>query len=193
MSFFKHRLTEKMLSYYKSDRNQAQKLKDDYRYFRKSWAAAVADPRAKSKVVACDQWIRNDHGTWRHSKGTGRCKQHGWIESSHMVLFNLIRGKPLDRGFAPITNPRKLKSVYTPWQHFNDAVDELDRMVELAQKYTTNPVRNHHDYHELTRVMDFLEPFRTSTFQGTITIMDLANIDRSYFQTIRIFISKKFL
>ena len=92
---------------------QEQWAKTRYKSFRRQWARAVNDPRAKSKIVACDEYIVNSKGVGMWSKGTGRCRKTGWIHPAHHVLFNLILERDLDTGFTPVTAKRKMPSVYT--------------------------------------------------------------------------------
>lgn len=47
-----------------------------------------------------------------------------------VVLNNLIRGLPLDRGFSPITNPIKLSNGYTAMDSFNTAKRMCSKMLK---------------------------------------------------------------
>jgi hypothetical protein len=182
--FFEHKFNKRWsTSVYQKNQDRIR----HYEHFRICWAKAVQDENAKSKLVPCDVYKRNDHGQWFLHKKGGIERKKGWITPAHYVLYNLIVNRPLNIGFAPITSKTKLDSVSTPWQHFNEAIAELEQLVELAQKYTKEPIQNKLQYNELSRVMDFLKPLRDS-----ITIMDLTYIDTSFLKTVRVFISKKF-
>ena len=42
--------------------------------------------------------------------------------SSHMVVLNVLLGRPLKYGFSPATNEIKLKNGRDPWQGFSNAL-----------------------------------------------------------------------
>lgn len=165
--------------FFKTDRDRGPQ--DSWRrfdYFKKQWAGAVNDDRAKSKIVACDEWITNDHGSWMVSKGTGRCRQSGWIDAEHHILYNMVTGRAIDKGFTRITNWKKLHNGGYPYMHFNYAVNNLIRHIKTAQKYTTQPVKNHFEYNELERLMDFLKPFgQAISLQQMATGLDLTKLE----------------
>lgn len=43
------------------------------------------------------------------------------IDSGDIVLYNLIRGCAIDRGFSPVTNPNKLNNGWAAQQSFSYA------------------------------------------------------------------------
>ena len=45
----------------------------------------------------------------------------GTVNGSHMLLYNILRSRPYDKGFTPITKPIKLQNGMNPWTGFKDA------------------------------------------------------------------------
>jgi len=45
----------------------------------------------------------------------------GTMNGSHMLLYNILRSRPYDKGFTPITKPVKLQNGMNPWTGFRDA------------------------------------------------------------------------
>ena len=57
--------------------------------------------------------------------------QHDHNSVSH-VIYNILRGFPADRGFTPITDPKKLANGASPLQAFDEAKYLANRnMMEL--------------------------------------------------------------
>ena len=81
--------------------------KEQYLAFRAAWASAVNSPKAKSTYKPCDEWLSE---TDTYSEGTGTMRFDGWINVGHIVLFNILTGRKIDRGISPITNKAKLAS-----------------------------------------------------------------------------------
>ena len=110
--------------------------KKQYLQFRKAWANAVNSPRAKHWRTPGTIWVVDDpkHEWIGHYELCGWQRHDGWINASHIVLYNIIRGKPITNGFVPITNAVKVANnkypMYTCW----NAVMELKYYVEKAQK-----------------------------------------------------------
>jgi hypothetical protein len=48
-------------------------------------------------------------------------KNGGKPTSSHMMLYNILRSKPFDRGFSPVTKQIKIDNGANPWQCLKDA------------------------------------------------------------------------
>jgi len=45
----------------------------------------------------------------------------GTVNGSHMLLYNILRSRPYDKGFTPITKPIKLQNGMNPWTGFKEA------------------------------------------------------------------------
>lgn len=88
------------------------------------------------------------------------------ITASHMVMYNIIRGKEIDHGFTPITNHTKLLNG-TPINL------GLVQAVYWLNLYSTNTYWQHRHGEE------FLAPF-----EGAITIDDLQRLDIEEIKTI---------
>jgi len=71
--------------------NSIFKTKEQYLTFRAVWASAVSD--AKNQPRPKPQY-----------------KSHRYLNAAHHILYNVLRGRAFDRGFAPITNSNKLKN-----------------------------------------------------------------------------------
>lgn len=69
--------------------------KEDYLKFKKQWGEAVRSAEAKSTL------IRDSYGAHR---------EKGWLQAVHHIIYNIVRDKPLNHGFVPITNEQKLQS-----------------------------------------------------------------------------------
>ena len=87
--------------------------KEQYKAIRKAWANAVNSKKAKSTLKPCTAWLSEGE---EYSTGTMRVP--GWIEAYHAILYNIVRGKPLNHGF---TTPKK---EGTP-NKFNQALSQL--------------------------------------------------------------------
>lgn len=53
------------------------------------------------------------------------CAADRQLEPTDMLLYNMIRGLPLDRGFSPITNPIKIANGAAPYLSFEQAKSTL--------------------------------------------------------------------
>lgn len=74
--------------------------KEDYLKFKKQWASAVNDPKAKKELI-------REKTSW----GTTHVYQKkGWLQAVHHIIYNIVRDKPLNHGFTPITNKDKIRS-----------------------------------------------------------------------------------
>jgi hypothetical protein len=110
--------------------------KKQYLQFRKAWANAVNSPRAKHWRTPGTIWVVDDpKREWiGHYEVCGWQRHDGWINAPHIVLYNIIRGKPVTNGFTPISNSIKVNNnrytMYTCWR----ATVELQTHVEHAQR-----------------------------------------------------------
>lgn len=86
---------------------------------RKGWKFAHKHPKRKARLVKTDEWIRTPpyqvpgivdgnvnnvrkyYGQGYVSKNTGVYRKPGWIQAEHHILYNIIRGVPIERGFTP--------------------------------------------------------------------------------------------
>lgn len=92
--------------------------KEQYLTFRKAFAAAQNDQRAK-------HYFTDD-------VAAGKIKHDGWLQAEHFILLNAIRGKPFDRGFTPITNKNKITSN---WGNPREAFDSAHKRLLRAQEH----------------------------------------------------------
>ncbi len=83
--------------------------KEHYLNFRQAWADAVNSEKAKPTFQTCGAWIVNDeHPHGHYVEDGGRMKVRGWITGSHVILYNILRGKHPASGFMHTTNKTKL-------------------------------------------------------------------------------------
>lgn len=124
--------------------------KEQYIAFRNAWAQAVNDPRAKSTVC-----------------GTERFK--GWVTGAHQMLYSILRNRPFDTGFTPITSRTKLVHGANINQGLYSAAHDLSNVVSWAQRVLDDEDK----YGFGTKLVNtFLEPFN-----GTITVEMLVSIE----------------
>lgn len=152
--------------------------KEHYQAFRKAWSAAVNDDRAKKHFEPCDEWFYDSNGKWTHSKGTGRCKFSGWLHAEHMLLYNVLRDKPLTNGFVPVHKTSRIANGGYINHGFWEAAYWLGSYIKKAQRSLTPPAENakryYHEAHKqrLETLATFLEPF-----DGIVTIEMLAKVE----------------
>ena len=118
--------------------------KEQYLNFRAAWSAAVNSPNAKSTVVPCGEYAPNDRGGYSYSSDTGRCRKFGWIRHTHTIIFNILRGRDVEYGYTPLTNPKKIKHAFDGYVNRNlvDNVKQLHFMIDDAkelEQYKNNP------------------------------------------------------
>lgn len=124
--------------------------KEHYLSFRIAWSKAVNSEKAKPIL--------------KQGYDNTRYRVKGWIKSSHMAMYNLLRDKPIYAGFTHITNKNKLILGGTsPILGFDQAVGDLRYHVKCAEMMKEYPEKVSHYYVE--RVKKFLEPF-----DGLITV-----------------------
>jgi hypothetical protein len=60
-------------------------------------------------------------------------KQNAHHSAAEIVIYNLLRGFPADRGFAPLKNPNKINNSISksPWIGYNRAVEQAQTYVIL--------------------------------------------------------------
>lgn len=95
--------------------------KEQYLAFRKAFAAAQNDKRAKP-------YFTDD----LHA---GKIKNKGWLQAEHFILLNAIRGRPLANGFSPIISDNKINSNWgNPMNGFMQARKRLLSAQSNAQR-----------------------------------------------------------
>jgi hypothetical protein len=121
------------------------------------------------------------------SKGTGIHRQTGWITPSHHLLYNIIRGKPIENGFTPRIWKRHIQLIgsagpeeyvmryYYYFDGFRDAAEHLIFLIKRAV-HGYNDINKgkltNMTFTNLKQVREFLEPFNDS-----VTLTDLCSID----------------
>lgn len=132
--------------------------KEQYLTFRKAWADATNDPRAKKTLVE----VKNRQG------GIDRVRKSGWLTASHQMLYNILRGRSFDTGFTPVTNATKLRNgAYLNYSLVMSRMF-LNRHINDAKKAVKDG-----DVFGSDSLQKFLEPF-----DGTVTIQMLAAVLR---------------
>lgn len=134
----------------------------------------ITDGNVKSKNRYCyrDAYV---------SKGTGIHRKKGWITSTHHLLYNIIRGKPIETGFTPYVW-RRVEKCWGPNAHyfyyfdgFRNAAEDLILIIKYAvdgyNDINKGKLTNM-TFFKLKKVREFLEPFCDS-----ITLTDLCSID----------------
>lgn len=150
--------------------------KEHYFAFRKAWAVAVNDPRAKPHLEPCNEFVyrTNTFGQKIHykpiiSEGTGKKRIPGWLTRSHHVLYNLLLNRPVETGFTPITNKTKLKNG----TYFNFglyfAVRELKWFIDFEIKRSQREVEGWFKQENKDWATEKVEKF-LAPFDGTVTI-----------------------
>lgn len=138
---------------------------------RKYWAWAHRSGARKSTLVKTDEWLRKPNGLPHLSEDTGVYRKPGWLQAEHHILYNIIRGVPIERGFTPGIPGKR----WAPNQDgFGHALESLIWKVDNAQKawYNVNKGNlNNMTFRYLKETKEFLEPFRT------VTLGDLISID----------------
>lgn len=119
--------------------NSIFETKEQYLAFRAAFAAAQNDERAK-KYFTEKTFTSYDWKT-RESKGwLGKEKHNGWLQAEHFIILNAARGKPLIRGFSPITSKNKLSSFQSnPMYAFDGALKYLRRIQNDARELINPP------------------------------------------------------
>ncbi len=147
--------------------------KEQYLNFRKAFATAVNDPRAK-----------------KGKPDTNGYKARGWMTGAHFMLLNAIRGLPIERGFSPITAELKIENGAIADGAIQANRIQLESMIMSAKAYieakpadmsnawrwkkgTTQEEANKQQQDKYrTLAESFLLPFA-----GYLTIADLARVE----------------
>jgi len=150
-------------------KKQLFETKEKYLAFRKTFANAVNDDRAKHHFEPCDQWFR-DPVTYRMecSKGTGKERTNGWMQSEHFLFLNIVRELPCDRGFGIITSKNKLENGFIPHEGLYVALRKLKSICLFAQRINRD-IKVWDT--QLAHLIAFIEPFK-----GTVRLEMLSKI-----------------
>lgn len=151
--------------------------KEQYLLFRKIWARAVKSPRAKSYILPSDEWIWNNHSAYTGyvSHNTGTIRRKGWITPAHMILYNIIRNKPIDNGFTDVTNPYKIANSEI-W-YDNGFAAALEQLI-IYQNYTKEYLADPKKFKEGSRfrgdaLNEFFQPFGTMISYKAFVELDI--------------------
>lgn len=154
--------------------------KEHYLSFRKAWAAAVTSPRAKKTINHIRYPLKYYlHGKLVITEHNAAEVIRGWLNSSHMLLHNLLRDKPFYNGFTPISNTTKLvNSIYVNWE-LHMAAYNLDwRKKQAIESLKKDPTldKEKPSYWGTTTIMDFLEPFNGTITREMLTELEIPSI-----------------
>lgn len=134
--------------------------KEHYLAFRKAWAEAINDERAKKQKI--------------FHKEYNSCEiREGWLTAAHMLLYNLLRDKPFYHGFTPVLKPSKLLGgTYINHGLFHNAFVMLDSYQRRArrslEKLNKKQLKN--KWWETSRETDkFMTERFLKPFAGTVT------------------------
>lgn len=147
--------------------------KEHYLAFHRAWADACHDDRAKKQIKEAKVKSWPDGSIYIRKYRTD-----SWLTASHMVLYNLLRDKPITDGFTPIHDVRRLAAGHHINLGFYQAAIGLWFVVENARRSLIPPADDAKDYvkrnhqHRKENVEKFLEPFG-----GTVTLEMLAKVD----------------
>lgn len=136
--------------------------KDEYLAFRAAWANYVNSPEAKPTLTPkeFEHWLDETGkltSMWSRKctvtkiPGLERCK--GCVTANHVALYNVLRGKPIERGFD-------LKYPDT----ISDVKKYVNRVIELAVEYKTGIPQYRLDYLQL----------QIKFYNGTVTLDHIA-------------------
>ena len=92
--------------------------KERHLAFRNTFKKAVNNPRAKKGKPDANGY-----------------REKGWIRAAHMMLQNIVRGNPYDRGFTPITKQVRLDNGACSTEAVINAKWYLQRHIDDAKAY----------------------------------------------------------
>jgi hypothetical protein len=145
--------------------------KEHYLAFRKAWSSAITAKEAKSYLVPPTQFTSDG----KPIKVTGRERHKGWIDSTHIMLFNVLTGRDLLKGFTNKLNGDNTTVVNAAWK-LSFAISQAKKYVadapndfKIAAQLLNKPVVIANMNWHLERL---LRPFN-----GTVTPSDLAKLD----------------
>lgn len=144
--------------------------KEHYLEFRKAWAVAVNDERAKQTLV------KYEHTPWGWKKGTvvSACdRRKGWITAAHHVVFNVLCERPVDTGFTTTKKEVRIANGALWNSGIFRATSQLNGIIKQIQYIAKHP-DSHFSWHE-TNVNNFLEPFNGTVTREMITKLEIAD------------------
>lgn len=112
------------------------KSKEQYFQFRSNFAAATNNVKSKSTCCTCDEYHRHEQSV---TYDTGMSRIQGWLHAEHFIFLNIIHGKPIHYGFAPVTNKNKLTYGGNIWPGLDVGVRALKRAIHSAKDITQIP------------------------------------------------------
>lgn len=119
------------------------KTKEQHIAFRKAFATAINDPRAKKGKPDVNGY-----------------KPRGWITKSHIMLQHIVRGLPHDHGFTPITKKSRLENGAVPNEAVHYATWNLQRYINAAKAYVKAEVATLSHWEEPKPTKSFLDNFK---------------------------------
>jgi len=133
--------------------------KQHYVNFLKAWARAVNSPNVKATK---DPRFGNKVG--------------GWVQSEHVFLYALLRGKDINSAFTPITNETRLENGHYQnnglfWAH--QGLRILEWKIERIEKLEKGESRGLSNWYEqdYEQINNFLAPFN-----GTVDLAMLKKV-----------------
>lgn len=69
----------------------------------------------------------------------------GNISSLDILVYNLVRGLPADRGFSPVTNSNKLANGHRANDGFNNAVSQFKFRTTWRDEHRAALAKQYHD------------------------------------------------
>jgi len=136
--------------------------KEQYLSFRAAWKSASNDIKTKSQLK------ETTYGKYRES---------GWLNAEHYILLNILRGKPADSGFTPVTNSNKLLKSGMHINHgFYYGMNNLRNMQKIAGNVKNSKVSEHVQ----NRLTDFLAPFNNTVTADMLISIILPKVEPLY-------------
>jgi hypothetical protein len=137
--------------------------KEQYLNFRKAWAIAVNDERAKKKL---------EKNSWGDI-----VRVPGWTTSAHFMLYNILRGKSIYHGFVPVKNKNKLTNGAYINHGFYEAARDLRHVIRCAQ---ASEERTSYQSRVLDLFMDPIKDVLTVEQLAKIKVPEIKPIESNY-------------
>lgn len=158
--------------------------KEQFHTFRKAFAAAQNDKRARKSIEQIEI-KRYNYETNKHEPATIKVKTSGWLTSAHFLMYNLIAGRDYYAGFTPKTKETFITNSGDPDQGLLGALQQLHSIVERAKALTDEKTIKVPSWRQKDKrvyideyvkdaqsiVNRFVEPFN-----GAITHVDIARL-----------------
>ena len=154
--------------------------KEHYLAFRKAWAKATQE--SKSHLEPCDLYVyelgHSGLRTGRYSvlSGAGKRRVKASVSRAHHILFNLLLNRPVETGFTPVTNKKKLLNgmYFNAGLYF--AVHELKWFIDFDVKRSRRELDRYFKEENKQWAIQSVEKFLTP-FNGTVTVDMLLALD----------------